>query len=270
MRLSDPRTIGRCIGMVGVASFLAGAALHAQDTTRTRQDTARTRQDTMPTRQDTTRGRQGRGQSGRDTSSASQQRSMQHDATQHDATQHDATQHDAMQHGNAGQNASRQNAGQQGGAQRGSRRVSAADRSFLLRAARMNAFEIEAGRLAQDSARSDTIQTYARQMVDDHTALGQQLRDSVAGLDESLTLSDSADANARARLNTLRRSKRFDATYRQQMITSHQETLALFQSYAKRKNANPSIRAVIRSAVPNVQMHLSAARRLPSTRTASR
>lgn len=248
MRLSDPRTIGRCIGMLGVASFLAGATLQAQDTTRTRQDT--TRQDT--TRRDTTRSGRDRRQDGRDTSDASQQ-------------------HGAMQHGNVGKSASQRNAGQQGGAKQGSRSLSAADRSFLRRAARMNAFEIEAGRLAQDSASSDTTQTYARQMVDDHTALGQQLRDSVAGLDESLTLSDSVDANARARLNTLRRSgQRFDATYRQQMITSHQETLSLFQSYAKRKNANPAIRAVIRSAVPNVQMHLSAARRLPSKRTASR
>ena len=58
--------------------------------------------------------------------------------------------------------------------------LNATDTGFLARAVRGNNFEIEAARLALRMSRSETNRAFARQMIDDHTRLGAQVKAAAA------------------------------------------------------------------------------------------
>jgi len=150
-------------------------------------------------------------------------------------------------------------------ASHGTARFSAADRTFTMKTAMANNYELVSAKLALEMATAAEHKTYAQHIVDDHTKVGAQLKAAVAEAAPSVVLPSSMDAKGTARISALRSAgSRFDAVYTQQMIDSHQEIHAMFQAYLDRKRANPGVKAVIAGAQPTVVMHLNAAKKLPT------
>lgn len=147
----------------------------------------------------------------------------------------------------------------------GKSRFGSADRAFVMKTAMANNYELASARLAQRMTTAAEDQTYAQQIIDDHTKVGDQLKAAVAEAAPSVTLPTGTDAKGTARLAKLEKAgPRFAATYRQQMIASHQEIHDMFQSYIVRTSVNAGVKSVIAGAQPTVVMHWNAAKKLPS------
>ena len=138
------------------------------------------------------------------------------------------------------------------------------DSTFVVQTARMNNFEIAAADLAQRSAATPQDKSFAQQMVIDHSTAARQLQAAVAQAGTTMTLPTNLDPAGQARLDSLRGAgQSFDALYKTQMVSGHQEMFTLFQSYGAKPDANASVKAVITALLPVVQQHLDSAKQLP-------
>lgn len=143
--------------------------------------------------------------------------------------------------------------------------LSPADKEFANKAAMANSYELKSAELAKTMSTSAEDKAYADQIIKDHTKVGNQLKEAVSKADSSVQLPMDPDSKGQKRLEGLQNAgKGFDAEYRKQMIESHQEIHKFFGEYIEREEANPGIKEVISGAQPTVEMHLAAAKKLPS------
>ncbi|GAA4000156.1 DUF4142 domain-containing protein [Sphingomonas humi] len=131
--------------------------------------------------------------------------------------------------------------------------------AFVAMAASSDLFEIESSRLALQRSQNAMTRMHAQMMIRDHSNTSAQLRAVAAGAGIGVPI-QMLPMHA-ALLNDLQRAGNFDAAYRAQQVTSHQQALALHDNYA-RHGDNPQLRGVAASAVPIVRGHLDHARRM--------
>jgi putative membrane protein len=131
----------------------------------------------------------------------------------------------------------------------------------------VNAGEIAAGKIAQTKAKNADVKAYAREMVQEHTALdkkgakisGQQgatnaaIRDSVVNANQAMS-SQLQSANSGAD---------FDKVYIDGQVQGHQNALSFLQA-AQNQTQNADLKKMIDAAIPDVQKHLDRARSLQS------
>jgi putative membrane protein len=131
----------------------------------------------------------------------------------------------------------------------------------------VNAGEIAAGKIAQTKATNADVKAYAREMVQEHTALdkkgakisGQQgaanaaIRDSVVNANQAMS-SQLQSANSGAD---------FDKAYIDGQVQGHQNALSFLQA-AQNQTQNADLKKMIDAAIPDVQKHLDRARSLQS------
>ncbi len=142
--------------------------------------------------------------------------------------------------------------------------LSPVDVAFLGQAAMSNAFEIQAGQLADQQANSDVARGYGQVMVRDHTRLGNQLAEAVQKVAPNFVVPQQLGGNFGAKLSVLQTAgSSFDQVYRNSMFSSHEATLKLFQNYAANPRANATIKAVVRGAIPVIQRHLLTSSSIP-------
>jgi putative membrane protein len=134
---------------------------------------------------------------------------------------------------------------------------------FMRMAASSDMFEIESSRMALQMSRNAQVRSYAQTMIDHHTrttaemnALAQQ-----AGLAPP---PPQMMPNHLAALDRLRATAPadFDAAYKREQITSHQEALNLHRTYAAQGDLAP-FRDFAGRTAPIVESHLNQAQTLP-------
>ncbi len=139
------------------------------------------------------------------------------------------------------------------------------DRTFVNQAVMGNNFEIQAAQIAEHMRTPRAVQTYARDMIRDHTQLGQDVKAAVQHTDTRMVLPNGVTPAQQQMLIQLSRAGRnFDRLYQQFMVQSHADTYALFRTYTRDPNGNRRLERVIRKALPTVKMHWDMAERLPS------
>jgi putative membrane protein len=131
----------------------------------------------------------------------------------------------------------------------------------------VNAGEIDAGKIAESKAKNADVKAYARQMVQEHTALDKKsakitgaqgatnaaIRDSVVNANQAMS-SQLQSANSGAD---------FDKTYIDGQVQGHQNALSFLQS-AQSQTQNADLKKMIDAAIPDVQKHLDRAKSLQS------
>ncbi|THF89032.1 DUF4142 domain-containing protein [Deinococcus sp. KSM4-11] len=138
------------------------------------------------------------------------------------------------------------------------------DTSFLAKAVRGNNFELQAAKLAVNMGRTAAVRTYAAKMIADHTKLGAGVKAAVMQLDPMMKLPTTVTYSQYDMLTVLKRSGRnFDALYRKDMVASHAQTYALFNTYSKSRAASLPLRTTVMNAKPTVKMHWDMALMLP-------
>lgn len=93
--------------------------------------------------------------------------------------------------------------------------------------------EIEAARLALERSANDKLQEFARQMIEDHTAINQELEQLASSRDYHIAGAHSLTSKARDTLLNLRSVQSFDQAYAEHQITGHRKAIELYRRGAR-------------------------------------
>lgn len=134
---------------------------------------------------------------------------------------------------------------------------------FVDTAAKSDAFEIAAARLAAKNSTTPEIKTFAAEMIKAHTGSTAKVK-AAAGkaapaLKPDATLTHDQDEDL-AELGRLKGAE-FDKKYADGQVDAHEKALSLLKSYASGGEA-ASLKTVAGELVPTVEEHLKMARDL--------
>lgn len=105
---------------------------------------------------------------------------------------------------------------------------------FANTVAASDAYEIAAGKLAQQKATSGDLKSFGRQMVEDHTKSTAMLKTAGGKASPAITPAPAMTDEQQANLKTLEQATgtQFDTAYKSQQVVAHQKALAAVQAYA--------------------------------------
>ncbi|UNU24685.1 DUF4142 domain-containing protein [Microcoleus vaginatus] len=133
--------------------------------------------------------------------------------------------------------------------------LSSKDRTFVMQAGQLSMMEVELGRLAVQRGSSAGVKQYGQEMVEEHTKANQELMQLVMQKQVELPAEMSTQNKALMdRLSGLSGTS-FDAAYKQAMIDSHTQAIALFQAQSQ-QGQDPDLKAWATQKLPNLQAHL--------------
>ena len=133
--------------------------------------------------------------------------------------------------------------------------LSSKDRTFVMQAGQISMMEVDLGRLAVQRGSSAGVKQYGQKMVEDHTRANQELMQLAMQKKVELPTEMSTQNTALIdRLSGLS-GKSFDAAYKQAMIDSHNQAIALFQAQSQ-QGQDPQLKAWATQKLPNLQAHL--------------
>ena len=139
--------------------------------------------------------------------------------------------------------------------------VSAVDTAFFNQASQSGIEEVTFGQLARQHAVRASTRNFATRMVDAHTPVNQQLTQLAAskGVTAPTTMDDTHQTSYAA-LGKLH-GRAFDRAYLNGQATDHAATLQLFQNEAQ-NGTDPDVKAFAARVAPDVESHLTMAKRL--------
>ena len=115
--------------------------------------------------------------------------------------------------------------------------------------------EVQLGRLAVQRGASDAVKQHGQQMVKEHTQANQELMQLAMQKGMEVPTEMSAQNKAlKDRLSALSGTS-FDAAYKQAMLDSHNQAIALFQAQSQ-QGQDPDLKAWASKTLPNLQAHL--------------
>jgi putative membrane protein len=135
---------------------------------------------------------------------------------------------------------------------------------FIAKTAATDAFEQDAGNLAQKRSDNADVKAFGAMMVKDHTDTTAKL---LAVLDKDRLPKPSRNANpdpnqAKQLTDLVHAPKgQFDRAYAHSQVVAHQQALALMQEYAANGD-NPDLKKLAADTEPVVQHHLDMAQKL--------
>ena len=134
---------------------------------------------------------------------------------------------------------------------------------FIDEAAKSDAFEIAAGKLAKTNAASAEVKDFAKMMVDAHNQSTAKIKKTAAGLSPALTPDATLTDGQKGKLDDLGKLKGadFDKEYIDQQVDAHEDALSLMKKYAA-DGKEPALKAAAQDIEPVVQQHLDRAKEI--------
>ncbi|WP_210463035.1 DUF4142 domain-containing protein [Rufibacter roseolus] len=135
------------------------------------------------------------------------------------------------------------------------------DAMFMMTAASSNMFEIQAGKLAVQSATDPEVKRFAQMMIDHHTKASQEQMSLASQM--KITLPKTLMPVHQAMLDKLKgkTGKGFEEDYMDAMETAHKMDIAMFQM--KSTNAEtPTVKALAAKTLPMLKSHQGMATKL--------
>jgi putative membrane protein len=140
------------------------------------------------------------------------------------------------------------------------------DSDILTMISHSNSAEVSSSNLALQNASNAQVKAFARQMVNEHTAMqkqGQQLGKSLA---MEGTGSDTAQSKMEHTMDNLddlkdKKGADFDRAYMDMQVRAHEQTLTELRSYEGRAQS-AELKQHITQAIPKVEAHLQKAQQL--------
>ena len=136
--------------------------------------------------------------------------------------------------------------------------LTAQDQTFLNEASATNTAEIQIGQLADSTADTSFIQSFATQLVNDHQAAQSDLKS--IGTQVSYNVNDSLDNTHSMMLDTLRglTGRAFDSVFVLRQIQDHNAAIANYQNEINSGNRTEVVQYANRY-LPTLQQHLQTA-----------
>jgi len=130
---------------------------------------------------------------------------------------------------------------------------------FANKAAKSDAFEIAAAKLAKAQASLPEIKTFAAMMITDHTGSTAKIKKAAGAADPAITPDPTLTDDQNSKLADLGKlsGANFDKAYVNGQIDAHKDALNLMTVYADHGDT-PSLKAAAAEIKPKVQMHLDA------------
>ncbi len=141
--------------------------------------------------------------------------------------------------------------------------LSAADKKFVMEAARGGMAEVELGQLAAQKASSSEVKSFGQMMVDDHTKANDELKSLASG--KGITVPTDLDAKSKAQKARLEKlsGEEFDRAYMRDMERDHRKDVAEF----KRESASgkdQELKDWAGKTLPTLEKHLQHAEQTAS------
>jgi putative membrane protein len=140
---------------------------------------------------------------------------------------------------------------------------------FIQKTATGNRFEIDSSRLAVDKAHSPKIRDFARQMISDHRKAGEDFTDTLTkdrkDKDKPVP-NDEPNADQKKALDALNNApeKEFDKTYVDTQVKAHDDTVSLFEDYAKNGD-DQALKDFAQRTLPTLKNHQKMVKDLQSS-----
>ena len=132
--------------------------------------------------------------------------------------------------------------------------LAAADKAFVMEAARGGMAEVELGRLAADKATNADVKQFGQRMVDDHSKANDELKGFAS--QKNLTLPAETDAKHKATQTRLSKlsGDAFDKAYMTEMVADHNKDVAAF-TRASKTAKDADLKAWAGKTLPTLQEH---------------
>lgn len=129
---------------------------------------------------------------------------------------------------------------------------------FADKAAKSDAFEIAAAKLAKLKAESADIKSFAAMMATDHTASTAKIKKAASAASSSITPNPVLTVEQSRKLADLGKlsGADFDKEYARQQVDAHRSALSLMTLYADHGDV-PSLKEAAGEIKPKVQSHLA-------------
>ena len=131
-------------------------------------------------------------------------------------------------------------------------------------AAASDQYELQAARLALFKATRPDVKSYAKMMVDAHTASTKTLMAALSNSERKIARpSTKLDSEGASNLALLKKAPKsgFDNLYLTQQTQAHQKAGALHKGYAL-NGTDPALKQVAAGLVPTIEQHLAQAKAL--------
>jgi putative membrane protein len=137
---------------------------------------------------------------------------------------------------------------------------------FVTQASSSNMFEIAAGNLAMQKGVNADVKAFGNHMVTDHSTAATEM--ATLANQKGLTVPAAMTEKHQAKLNILAGliGTEFDKQYASMMLTSHMETIALFQEASSDIGVpDDDLRSFAANKLPTLNEHLAQAQQLNTT-----
>ena len=148
--------------------------------------------------------------------------------------------------------------------------VPKATQDFIDKAAVANKFEIDTSQLELKYGKGADAKTFAQQMIDDHTKIGQDFKATLseAKIEAPKDALDIAHTAKYAKLRVFTTESGFDAAYANEQLQAHKDAVGLFKDYSANGPTGP-VKTFAQKTLPTLEHHLMMAQDLSSKLSSS-
>ncbi|NEW88326.1 DUF4142 domain-containing protein [Rhodopseudomonas sp. WA056] len=140
---------------------------------------------------------------------------------------------------------------------------------FVKQVAISDMYEIQSNQLAERKGNA-AQQTFAKQMITDHTKTSSELKAMVTDGKVKAALPTALDSAHQEKLDKLKNASgaEFSELFGEQQVEAHQDAVSLFERYAKGGD-NDALKNWAGTTLPKLQHHLEMAKQLERDRTST-
>lgn len=138
------------------------------------------------------------------------------------------------------------------------------DKSFMVKAAEAGNAEIAASKVALEKSTNPAVKDFAQKMIEQHTQVGDQLKQLASTKDVSLPSEPTVGQRAKIAVLDKLSGATFDKRYAGMIgVTAHKDAVKLFQK-ASTSAQDPDVKSFAAKTLPGLQEHLQMATELKS------
>ena len=139
--------------------------------------------------------------------------------------------------------------------------LAASDASFIQTAAQGGMAEVQMAQLADQNSNSKAVKAFADQMIKDHAAANDQLKQIATNKGATVPAGVSDDQQKTMTMLQGEKGRKFDHDYIADQIADHQEMLMVFQAEAA-SSTDSDLKSYASATAPTIQEHLTEAKKL--------
>jgi putative membrane protein len=140
-------------------------------------------------------------------------------------------------------------------------KLSKQDRQYFSSLAQANLAEVQAGKAAQDRAKSDEVKQFGEHMVEDHSKMLEEQQTLAKSKGVQLPKQPNKEQQAAMKKLQSAKGEQFDRAFMSQMVKDHEKALKLAQAAAKNAK-DPQLKALAEKAAPEIEKHLQMAKQI--------